>query len=675
VKTAPPHPSAGPASGARAGDVVFAVLALVFLGAGLAADPRAWGLNALAFLPRAAWAAAAAALVLVALPGMARRAEDAAAAVGAGVLPSLRRVLIVAGAAGVGFFAGRLQVQLLGDGIVWVQKLEAHTAFQHFEPLAALVTSRVARVLDAAAPAKAAGAPSVILGVLYVVATAFLCRALWSGAAARGLAWLLLLAHPALLLFFGYVESYPLLLVVQVLFALALARAARAGFAAALLPALLLAVAMASHLQAILWLPALVALVRVQPANAGRSLRRPIAFAVATLAAGFLLALAAGARPGDITAALGSDAALGAVTPRWFFSLRHAIDLANEYGLLVGAPLVLAAAALAGGVRLRALRGATWTPILWMLPGPLLFSLLVPPHIGAARDWDLYVSLALPALLLGVEAWRRATGGAGGDPAAPAGAVAGRGVAGRGVAGRALGLAVVTTAAWLAVNVDAPRAARRLVVAQDPRGTFDNFARGYTNETLGVYYRTFDAVAARDAYARAAAANPKNARYYNNLGNAEVQLGHIAAGRDAYRRALELGMHEWHVVYNLGICELQLDRPEEAQEVFDQLMRDWPQQWQGPAMRARARLDMDRAEEALADLERAAVLAPRQPEVHYSKGLALRAMGRQAEARAALKEALRFDADYGPARRALERLEAESSKQQREPEPPPAPEP
>ena len=672
---------------ARAGTIAFATLALAHLAAGLTGDPRLWGTHALAYLPRGAWFAASLALVVLLAPEMACGAAAAGVAVAGRILGS--RALLVAAAlvAGVGLHAARIRYQFLGDGRVWVEKLQSHTSFQHFEPFAAALVRWVAGRIDAAHPENSAGAASIGLGVLYVLGTGFLCRALWRDRAPRALAWLLLLAHPVLLFFFGYVESYPLLLVLQVGVALGLVRAVGRGRGAGLGPAVLVGVAVASHLQAVAWLPCLIALAWVEeigaapPSPGSRHgiaaslVQRPLLLRAAflctvALVCGALLALGSGARPARLAADLRGESALGAVTAAWFFSWRHAVDLANEYVLLLGAPFVLVAAVLGARGEARApaeaagseAPHAAWIPIACLFPGPLLVSWVVQPRIGGARDWDLYASLVLPAVLCSVEAWRRVQS----VPGSPARAARPKPLGARAVpaaeaAGRALGLALVTSVAWLAVNLDAPRSARRMIALQDERGTFGNFARGYANETLGVYFRKLDPRAARDAYRRATQANAANPRYFNNLGNAEVQLQEIEAARDSYRKALELGMHEWPVVYNIGTCELQLGHAPEAERLFDQMTRDWPENWRGWASRGRARLELGRAPEALEDGLHARSLQADQPELCYFLGRVYHALGRDAEAKAAWEEALRLDPGFAAARSALGRLESATS--------------
>lgn len=635
---------------------MFVLCAVTWLAAGWTPDPRTWGVHSLAFLPRLVWVAAAAALALVVLPRVAARLGSATAWVSERVLERPVVLLVVAAAAGALFYWLRLRFQFLGDGVVWLDKIEHREEFHHFEPLATEIATAVAR---AGGNVAAAGRAAIVLGIAYVIVTGALCRTLWTSAAGRGVAWLLALAHPALLLFFGYVESYPYLLVLQVGFALVAARAAASpSILWSLLAAAILGLAIATHLQALGWLPALVLL----PWASGHAEASPRAGAArrarAALVTGALLGLGSlavalgaillvGASPAQLLAQLGGASGLGGLRLSALFTSRRLIDLSNEIALVLASSLLLLVPAFVARGRAALRLAGPWVPIAALVPGPLLFLLLVPPHIGAARDWDLYLAVCIPVLLLAVEAWRRAFA-----PTVPASAAA------RAVAGRALALAGVVTLAWLGVQLDATRAARRMYVLQEERGTFGNFARGYANETLGMYWRDRDENLAREAYLRATQANPGNPRYFNNLATLQLRVNQIAPAREAFRRAYALGMHDWFVLHNLGLCELQLGDPAAAEPLFNELVQKRPQMWQGWLNRGLSRLDLGRAGEALADLDHALELAPREADVHYTRGLALRQLGRLAEARASFTEALRLSPQHQPARDALARLPA-----------------
>ncbi len=88
------------------------------------------------------------------------------------------------------------------------------------------------------------------------------------------------------------------------------------------------------------------------------------------------------------------------------------------------------------------------------------------------------------------------------------------------IAGWAVALAIVATSAWLAVNLDSTRSARRLEVLQDPSGSLSAQARGQANELLGLFYGHRDPQAALRAWLRATQASPSNPRYCKGLAHA-----------------------------------------------------------------------------------------------------------------------------------------------------------
>jgi Tetratricopeptide repeat len=656
----PPATSFGEPSARRVAIVAlvgYAGMAALLLVGGWSPDPRLWGVHALAFLPRVAWVVALVILGAALEPHIARRLAETLLRGGRAVTRSWTGALFPAVAAGGLFVALQLSFQFLGDGVVWLEKIEHRQAFHHFEPLATVVVSRIAHLSPHFA--RAAGWPSIAAGVAFIVVTASLCRILWSAPRARALGWMLLVVHPSLLLFFGYVESYPVLLVLEALFLRALVARSVGGFG---LATGILALAIAWHLQAVAWLPALVlwpwAMAHTARGSTGVE-TRPTGFGA--LAAGLLAGALAvvfalvvvrltGASLRHLITELGGESGFGGASAAALWGGAHVVDLANELALVLGRVVVLGLATGAAGRIVRVPLEGRWLLVAALLLGPALFMLVVVPRIGGARDWDLYLSLVLPVTLLAVEAWRRLD-----DASRTASSTFSRGL-GSTVAGRSLVLAIVATSAYLAVQLDGDRAARRLETVQDPRGTFRNFARGYADETLGIYYRDHDIQAARDAYARAVDANPVNARYYNNLGNTELRLQHLEAARDAFRKAADLGMREWYVLHNLGVAELQLHEPGAAEPVFAEIAQRWPDRWLGHACLAQARLELGRPADALPEIERARQLAPGEPDVHYFLGWALRDLGRTDEARAAFEEALQLDPQHAASKRALDAL-------------------
>lgn len=638
VSRAPrPVPSDPEAKPGRVAWVGFGILAVGLLAAGLHPDPRPWGLHQLAFLPRAVLVTAVFAFLALAWPSGARAAGRIAIACGARCVSSRLAVLGLAVAFALFSWNARLQFQFLGDGGVWLEKISRRGAFHHFEPLSTAIVRFVA--LRFSQPLQGAGLVSVICGAIYLVGTAELCRRLWADHATRGVGWLLLIVNPVLLLFFGYVESYPLLLALQVWCVVSWDAAQRSLAALAALIGLL-GVAVACHLQALAWLLALPVLFQ-RRFGRGRWTAKLVASVAAvsvTLALAFALVRGIGAQPASLWSDLRGESALGSIDRQWFFSLGHALDMGNEIVLFLGAAFLLALGGRWGSDKIRELAVGFGL-------GPGLVLVLVPPRIGGARDWDLYAPLFVPAAIAAIDVGRR-------QWISQEGRIRASGLP---IAGRAIGWAVVATTAWLGVHLSEARTAERMEVLQDRRGSFSNFARGYANEGLGIYYRDRDLQAARAAYRRAIEANPNNARYFNNLANIDIRLQDIPAARASFQKTYELGMREWFVLQNLGLCNLQLGRAAEAESLFTEMTRLWPKDWRARSGRAQALLDQGQPGLALQDLERALELAPQEADVHYLLGLVHRDLGRLDLARTAWTEALRLNAAHGPAREALAR--------------------
>ncbi len=128
--------------------------------------------------------------------------------------------------------------------------------------------------------------------------------------------------------------------------------------------------------------------------------------------------------------------------------------------------------------------------------------------------------------------------------------------------------------------------------------------------------------AAREQFALATQVLPRFARAWNNLGVAHARLGDVDAAAVAYRHAMSADPELAAAWRNLGNLELRADRPAEA----------------------------------VARLDRAAEEDSRNPGVHYDRARALAALGRDADAIAALQQSLRLKRDLEAPKLLLNRL-------------------
>lgn len=161
---------------------------------------------------------------------------------------------------------------------------------------------------------------------------------------------------------------------------------------------------------------------------------------------------------------------------------------------------------------------------------------------------------------------------------------------------------------------------------------------------------------AAELFARAAAANPKDASAQINAGNALKQSGRPEAAVAAYDRALALDRRRADVHNNRGVALRELGRLDDALAAYDRALKcdgRFAEAWnnRGNVLRA-----LGRSDDALAAYDRALTLRPRYSEAARSRAAMLAELGRTAEALAALDRLLEIapdDADVHNNRGAL----------------------
>ncbi len=351
-----------------------------------------------------------------------------------------------------------------------------------------------------------------ILGGLLVF---ILLRTVSRKTAAGGIAvWTMMLAltSGAMELYFGYVENYgPLVFfgLLYVLSAVAYLRSPRPGMLAAAFACLLLAAFM--HIEGILLAPSFGFLLAPRSWGTGRKgLGRLAALIAAATALGAFLVSAFSEYGAHVLPVLGHGDAFGMLSPS------HLADMANEIMLILPAAIVVAAI---GGMML-GMRGAGWVGsdprgvrprrnpgrrdlernkagAGWVGSDPrgvrprrnpernamLYFELLVffpcmlflfafKPDLGMARDWDLFAVTALGLLPLALGAIARAMAAGLRRPIEAA-------------TGPTAALCAVLACAWIGVNADPERSARRFEAVLE----YDLTRAPYAYEVLAQHYR------------------------------------------------------------------------------------------------------------------------------------------------------------------------------------------
>jgi hypothetical protein len=303
----------------------------------------------------------------------------------------------------------------------------------------------------------------------------------------------------------GYVEHYAFLYAFLTAFTLA-GVAAGEGRVSLRMPGFLLAAAMASHLSAVLAVPALFVLAWRGVGGVGRLKRLVSALAptMAILLCLFVVLSMRSGGPSAVAASLQNDANLSRplrplLGEHGLLSLRVWIDIANLVILLAPVPLVMLLSARRSDGN--AVRTAHVFPFLVTHAAALVAAMvLIEPKLGAARDWDLLAAHAAVLVALAVAV-------------VPAVRLRPR---------RLVVAALACSLPWFALGLNAPAAADRLAVEAT---AFRPYPQAYAFEGLGKFHRDggrSEQVAAM--YLAATHAQPDNARFHALLGAAYVTL-------------------------------------------------------------------------------------------------------------------------------------------------------
>ena len=395
------------------GYTLLAVLILLRLIPLAAGYKPLWGVAQLIFLPTSFTIAycilTAIALLLPLLPVSARLGESLACGFSVKLYESrsgtiLHTVFVIL--LGVLFWAFSAPTHFLGDGYPYIANLGSTTgnwvkwteggAMQAVLALQALMGKTSLETAELAFRILSVGSGVVTIWFFFLIA-----RVVSDNPVKRLLTFVTLALSPTLLLFFGYVESYPLLwgpIAGFLYFGLSFVNTGRGAVGAAVC----LALATVAHLQALLFYPAFMYLLvsRGRGRELVRKFKLPF-FLLMGLAIIVFGVLFYRKYTGDLYF---QNLFLWAfegkpVAPDYaILSLSHFRDIANE--LLLVAPLLPALFILAfGGYRkINRAKPASFLAIL--SAGALLFLLVFDPSITMPRDWDLFAICGLPVSLL-----------------------------------------------------------------------------------------------------------------------------------------------------------------------------------------------------------------------------------------------------------------------------------
>jgi tetratricopeptide (TPR) repeat protein len=530
-------------------------------------DPVRWGLHLLGFLdpvPRALLlvvATAGALLLGIAAwtpstgsrkkaPKAAGRARDAR-----WIAPLLLALY------GAVLYALRARTHLLGDGIVWLNALQSEEAKPFSEPLSAAIWKGFVGI---AGILRLPLEPDTyaVLPVLCGMASAAIAWGIAREATESRGAWLaalgLVLTAGFTQLYFGYIESYPIVstaLLAVIWLALRHARGADPPW----LLGVVFATAVGCHLLSLTLAPAYAAAVVSRPGSAPRKIALLVLPAVLAPA----ILVAAGTKPENWlepfrTATTGSSTGVAAphlVRPYAALSLEHASDVAQ--GILLAIPLAalaLLAALLAwirgrlggGGGPPRRLSPAALVLAAAALPGLAAAAALMLP-VAPAQDWDLTAVLLLPSGVAGSIVLARLVGA---DPRARAGILA---------------LSAASLLSFVLVNASVRAGIQRFAVLIAEGARVSPYGLGYANSVLSEYFEDHGQLESALVHARKAlAAESTNARFWLRSGTILYKMGHYDEAQTELEEAIRRGTVRSGAHYNLALCYIRKGRLDDA---------------------------------------------------------------------------------------------------------------
>jgi Flp pilus assembly protein TadD len=621
--------------------------------------PGSWGLHHYGYLPSGWLTAGIVGALLLFLIGWSRGAGFRALR-----LPAAATATILAVAGAVLFWVGRERAFFLGDGEFWIRGLSVGRYPWHAEPAAVFANVGVYRLFGSPNPALTFAGVSAACGVGYLLGAFLFARRVAASTWGQALIVGLLALAGLTRLFYGYVETYPVLALVVTWF-LVLTAGYLAGRDGIWGPVVLASIAPLVNVTAVLLLPALAYALWRGPKPAedepptGARGRRMLGLLppILVIAAGVVFL---GTVPGALADVAGRYftgmlplSGGGSHVPYTLLSLRHLSDWFQEQMLLgpFGALFVILLLVFAARGRLgREGRFLLWAGFPWWV-----FSFFLSRETGAARSWDLFAVASIPfvmavGLMLARVEW-----------AAARPRLAGA------MAGLVLGASFLHTLPWIAVDTVPERAMLHFASLYGPASPATPFARSYAFEQIAIWFtargehdnavtayreavdadpgntRAAESLAgilagagqpaeARTVLAEAAARNPDDAVLRFRLANARRALGEPDSAAVDYRRAISLNPGYLEAYVTLAAMERDRGNFGTADSVLTEAKRLFPGNGDVRANIGQLRVAQKEYPSAVDAYKEAVKLNPDDMNSTYNLGVLLMQMDRLEEA-------------------------------------------
>jgi tetratricopeptide (TPR) repeat protein len=395
---------------------------------------------------------------------------------------------------------------------------------------------------------------SYMAGVLFVFFTFLLADTLGANKTSKVLIFSIIATMGGVELFFGYPEHYAFSYVCMLVYVILGIRYLY-GKTNILIPSVIFVLAVLFHLSSFYLLPSLVFLHLSGSSHSKVRSHKPrlrkhgVVVAVLLLSAGACWYIVKSIKSAVfLRSAWGIFVPLSQAKPDapgyTLFSLHHLLDVFNQQLLLspIGAVLLLTVMIFVGKKRILEDKVAGFLGIISIFQ--LIYSFLLDPFLGAARDWDLFSATALGYTVLAIYLFLGLVKDA---------------QRVRYIGSVLVVTSLLSTTPWVVLNADTDKSIRRArtLTDLDPKRSigvrralwayFED--RGMTEESLKEQIRMMEGI-------------PELVLY--NLGIGYLNMGEVDSAIVAFERAIEIDKSFAEAHYGLGRCYTAIGRPERA---------------------------------------------------------------------------------------------------------------
>lgn len=461
------------------------------------------------------------------------------------------------------FWRFRNATHFLGDGYLWASHLLKEIVFN--EPVSSWLYREVYRLLGGigpfgtVTPVGSAAAVSVAAGLVFAVYAVRTARLFSDRNDERLLVSIVLASTGMMLLFFGYVETYPPLAAAVMVFSFyGIAYAERRVHAYK--PIVAFVVATVLHFSAIALLPGLGALLWT---GGGRTIDRRryyrLLSAIVVVGLAVLWSLQRWGAFGNFFFEKFLPLFPGPPRNRIaypLFSWKTLFDSFNQIMFVCPMALFL----VVGLIRPSRPHDDSTRRVFLFLETMALFYflefLVFNKNIGVSRDWDLFAAMAIPlallvALLL-LTRYPRST---------------------QVLSVLALAVLVVHTVPLIGIHTGKDASERRFLDLVNT-GHWSCYAKGYGYSTLGFYYvRSGDRERGLEFNEMAMRADPKNPRYWYNVATIYYQDKRFDEAVELYKKVIDHDPERLEARNNLGVVYADMGRNDLAEQEFSSILK------------------------------------------------------------------------------------------------------